>query len=340
MHTTGWNNMALRILKPGLLSTIQDLGRWGFQDTGVPVSGAMDRYSMQMANMLCGNPPGVPVIEAAWHGAQWLAESDMLLACCGGGASLHIHGEAAPLGRPIFVPAYSLLTLEPAPHGFYTYLAVAGGFSCDRHMGSASTYVPSMLGGVGGRPLHAGQLLETGKEKTALSRNIESSLRKGQDLFSFPPWGIEQEAEMTDPVTIRATEGPEHAWFGEAGMQAFWQQVFSVSARSNRMGTRLSGISIPAAMKGELLSTAVTRGTVQVTHDGTPMILMADAQTTGGYPRIAQVTAADLSKCAQLRPGERFRFRQISGEEAEELYLAQERKLRQLQRSIALRYVR
>lgn len=320
------------------MSTVQDLGRWGFQDAGVPVSGAMDLYSMQVANMLCGNPPGVPVIEAAWHGAQWLAESDLLLACCGGGASLHVNGAAAPSGRPIFVPAYSLLTLEPAPHGFYTYLAVAGGFSCDRHMGSASTYVPSLLGGVGGRPLQAGDLLETGKEKTALSRRIASSLQQEQNLFSFPAWGIDHDVEISNHVIIRATEGPERDWFGAAGMHAFWQQVFSVSPRSNRMGTRLAGSSITARAKGELLSTAVTRGTVQVTHDGTPMILMADAQTTGGYPRIAQVAAADLPKCAQLRPGERFGFRQISGAEAEELYLAQERKLGQLQRSIGLRY--
>jgi antagonist of KipI len=205
-------------------------------------------------------------------------------------------------------------------------------------MGSGSTYIPSKMGGIGGRPLQAGQLLETGKEMTALSRSIESSLHMQQNQVSFAPWGIEQDADMTDPVTIRATEGHEQAWFGTAGMHAFWQQVFSVSHRSNRMGTRLAGSSIPVEAKGELLSTAVTRGTVQVTHDGTPMILMADAQTTGGYPRIAQVAAADLSICAQLRPGEHIRFRQISAEEAEELYLAQERTLRQLQRSIDLRY--
>jgi antagonist of KipI len=330
--------MGLRILKPGVLSTIQDLGRWGYQAAGVPVSGAMDRYSMQLANMLCGNPPGLPVIETAWHGAQFLAESDLLLSCCGGGASLHVNGVAVPHDRPVFIPAYSLLTLDPTRRGFYTYLAVAGGFRAGQVMGSASTYTPSKLGGIGGNALQAGLMLDAGMDKTGLSLRIEASLQQEPGLVSYPAWGIGQDAVSIDNTVIRATEGPEYHWFDPAAADAFWQSFFTLSVRSNRMGSRLEGHRIQATAAGELLSTAVTRGTVQVTLDGTPVVLMADAQTTGGYPRIAQVAAVDIPQLVQLRPGEGFRFSRISGEQAEELYLEQETKLRQVQRNIALRF--
>ena len=330
--------MGLRILKPGLLSTIQDLGRWGYQSAGVPVSGAMDRYSMQLANMLCGNPSGSPVLECAWHGAQWLAESDLLIACCGGGSSLVINGRKVPSDRPVLVPAFSLMTLEPAPRGFYAYLAVAGGFQASKQLGSYSTYIPSRLGGIRGIALQAGELLETGADKTPLSHRMIQSLSPSPGSFSCPSWGVEAGVIDFSEQDIRVIEGPEYDWYDESTLRDFRQESFSISVQSNRMGSRLEGKKIRLREQRELLSTAVARGMIQVTHDGTLLILMADAQTTGGYPRIATVVATDLHRCAQHRPGDLLRFTRISREQAEDLYLEEQSRLGQLEMGIALRY--
>jgi antagonist of KipI len=330
--------MPIRIIKPGLFSTIQDLGREGYQSAGIPVSGAMDRYSIRMANLLCGNPVGAAVLETAWHGAQWIAESRTLIAFSGGGARLFINEKPVPAGRPVLVPAYALMTLEPASGGFYSYLAVAGGFCAQEQMSSASTFIPSGLGGIQGRALQAGDLLETSGHRTELSVRIELALQTPEQTCTYPAWSLETAQDATPVRKIRAMEGPEFEWFDNHAGSAFWREIFSVSVQSNRMATRLQGKRMLVHEKRELLSTAVTRGTIQVTHDGTLLVLMADAQTMGGYPRIAQVAAVDLHRLAQVRPGETIQFIRISREQAEELYLEEERKLRQLETNIAMRY--
>jgi antagonist of KipI len=297
----------------------------------------MDRRSLQLANLLCGNPPGAAALEAAWHGAQWITESSMLVAFCGG-ANLYINERQVPSGRPILVPAFSVMALEPGPAGFYSYLAVAGGFQSQLHQGSASTYIPSQLGGMQGRALREGDLLETGLQITGLSQQMAQSLHAPGNTCALASWGFETEPDPSPMKIIRMTEGPEFNWLDESVGSALWSETFSISLQSNRMASRLVGRKILIREEKELLSTAVTRGTVQATHDGTLLVLMADAQTTGGYPRVAQVASADLPRFAQLRPGEKVRFDRISREQAEELYLAEETMLRNLERSIAMRY--
>jgi antagonist of KipI len=325
--------MALRIIKTGLYASLQDQGRCGYQQEGVPVSGAMDRYAMRVANLLCGNEPGLPVLEIAWHGMQCIAETDLVVAYCGGGAVLEVAGRLLPAGRPLWIPAFSMLNFIAAGAGLYNCLAVGGGFQARMDLGSASTFVPSGLGGIEGRALRSGDLLQV---MPGISERTDKLLRflRHRGGPPFPAWSFDpaRERDMNEP--LRLTMGPEFDWFDTASQDALLHSFARISPRSNRMATRLDGLALNRVRPGELLSTAVCRGTIQVLHDGTPLVLMADAQTTGGYPRIAQVAAVDLDRFAQRRPGGSARFRMISPAEAETLYLTREKKIRQVDQAI------
>lgn len=330
--------MAIRIIKPGMQTTVQDLGRWGYQGEGIPLAGAMDLYSLRLANLLCGNAPTEAVLEIAWHGFQCVTESPVLLACAGHGARLFINDTAFPYGRPIRVPAYSLLRFEASDTGVYSYLALAGGVDLERWKGSYSTYLPAGLGGWQGRSLRENDLLALGHRTTARGMALAKALDDGlPGMARSTTWGVDLRDSL--PATrFRVMEGPELDWFTEAARQRFWTDNYRVSQRSNRMAMQLEGPSLPLVEPRELLSTAVCRGTVQVTHEGSPLVLMADAQTTGGYPRIAQVAAADADRFAQVRPGTRVAFEPISPEEAEAVYLARERDLSRIEQALAIRF--
>jgi antagonist of KipI len=326
--------MALRIIKPGLQASIQDAGRWGHQQDGVPVSGAMDRYAMRVANLLCGNDADLPVLEIAWHGLQLIAESEILIAYAGGGAALDFAGQSLPAGRPLLVPAFSLLTFTPSPTGLYTYLAVGGGFQAHVHLGSASTFIPSALGGLEGRALRSGDVLQVMSMVPEREKKLAHRLRGTVNGVAFPSWSFDLSREPYQNTEVRLTRGPEWDWFDGLAQAALLADDLCISPKSNRMATRLDGLSLARVRQDELLSSAVCRGTMQVMHDGSPLVLMADAQTTGGYPRIAQVAAADLDRFAQARPGSLARFRMISATEAENVYLARESMIRQAERAI------
>ena len=329
--------MALRIIKPGFLSSIQDGGRWGHQQEGVPVGGAMDRYAMRVANLLCGNAPDLPILEMAWHGLQCITETDLVVAYCGGGATLEMAGQRMPAGRPLWIPAFSLLTFVASDRGVYTCLAVAGGFSARIDLGSASTFIASRLGGIEGRALRSGDFLQVSGVRSASTNAQLFHLTKARVGPAYPAWSFDPDRERDMDEPFRLTSGPEFDWFDTLSQEALTHHAVRISPRSNRMATRLDGLSLNRVRTGELLSTAVCRGTMQVMHDGSALVLMADAQTTGGYPRIAQVAAVDLDRFAQHRLGSVVRFRMISPEEAETLYLARERMIRQVEQSIRWR---
>lgn len=332
--------MSLRIIKPGISTTLQDAGRPGFQAAGVPVSGAMDRDSMKLANLLCGNDPGEVVLETTLHGAEWLVEEEQLIAFCGSGCTLLINNNPAPFHKAIRVKACSLLSLKPSPAGCRSYLAVAGGFKAMADLNSHSTYSPAGLGGYQGRALKAGDLLEWRFEKSMLAAAIMDSLANEGNDFTVAKWGIDFDRQNPgNEKSIRVFNGPEWDWFDEHSRAKIFRDSFGVSNQSNRMGYRLSGPSFILPKKRELISTAVCTGTIQVTHEGSLVLLMADAQTTGGYPRLAMVAAVDLPACAQLRPGDSIRFREISMDKAEELYLEREKLFRQIQSSVAVKFL-
>lgn len=326
--------MALRIIKPGRYASIQDMGRWGHQQEGVPVSGAMDRYALQVANLLCGNAPGLPVLEMAWHGLQAVAETDLVMAYCGGGAALEWSGRRLPPWRPLYIPAFSVLSFVAAECGMYTCVAIGGGFEARMDLGSASTFCTSGLGGIEGRVLRTGDFLTQMPGISERTLNLLGHLRGHGGTLVYPPWSFDPAREREQGEPFRLIQGPEFNWFDSPSQEALLDTSYRVSPRSNRMATRLEGIGLHRVRPRELRSTAVCRGTMQVMHDGTPLVLMADAQTIGGYPRIAQMAAVDLDRFAQRRPGTDIRFQWISPSEAEALYLAKELKTRQVFQAI------
>lgn len=331
--------MSLRIIKPGMSTTLQDAGRRGFQAAGVPVSGAMDIDSMRLANLLCGNNPREAVLETTLHGAEWLMEEEQLMACTGSGSALFINNQPAPFYKAIRVKASSLISLKPTPYGCRTYLAVAGGFKAKTELNSKSTYLPAAIGGFKGRAIKSGDLIEWNRNRTELSLHIINSLDFYNTDFVAANWGVNDgNLKGIKDNHVRIMKGPEWDWFPAGESEKVFIESVSISNQSNRIGYRLNSHLFTVSPKRELISTAVSAGTIQITHEGALIMLMADAQTTGGYPRLAQVAAVDLPLCAQLRPGSSFHFREISMDSAEELYLEKEKWFRQVQASVLLKF--
>lgn len=332
--------MTITVNRPGLLTSIQDLGRYGFQKYGVIVSGAMDRNSLRIANMLAGNKEGNGVLEITLMGPSLLFEEDTLIALTGADMSPEIDGEAVPLWRPVYVKKGSVLDFKACRTGCRTYLALAGGFALEEVMNSQSTYLRGEMGGYKGRALKAGDQLEA-KEMSPWASKLfhELKAKAGTRSFLTPSWQVQVDSfvSMKKNPVIRAIRGGEFDRFTKESQTRFFEHSFRITPKSDRMGYRIEGPALQLEQPFELLSEAVAYGTVQVPNDGNPIILLADRQTTGGYPKIAQIATVDLPVIAQLKPGENIRFQEITLEEAEQLYLKQEQELEQLQAGIALK---
>ena len=306
--------MSITILKPGMMSSVQDLGRWGFQQFGVPIGGAMDKVSASLANMICGNDENEAVIEMTLHGASFMFNEAAYCAIVGGGCKAFIGDEELPFNRLLWIPAFSIIKTTANPQGCRSYLAVGGGFNVKKVLGSASTYTPSGIGGINGRNLITGDMLAF---KCEQNLHAASNLHMLPNGVGISPWQTaDLNAAASEITIVHAIKGPEFDLFNSASQKNIFTSEFTISSRSNRMGYRLEGKKFTLEQKTEMISTAVTAGIVQVTHEGDPIILMADAQTTGGYPRIARVCAADISLLAQTRPGVKIQFREIGEEES------------------------
>jgi len=311
------------------MTTIQDLGRRHYLSQGVPISGAMDDLSAQIANIALGNNANDAVIEFTQSGALFSTEADALLCLSGDGACLKAGTQRLPANRPLFVPSSVELHLENLPSGCRSYLAVAGGWDVPEVLGSRSTYITAKFGGVAGRCIKPNDLLKSTSAISAVTMAIGDGLRG--DAINYPKWSIARDLFLpADRKTIRVTCGREFDWFDISSINTFFLQDYTLGRNSNRMGYQLDGQALIRSIQGELHSTAVTPGTIQVTNNGDLILLMADCQTTGGYPRIAQVAAVDLPLCAQLKPGDSINFKEISWKEAEKLYIHQKLDLRKL----------
>jgi antagonist of KipI len=330
--------MSLRILRPGLLTTVQDLGRPGYQHLGVVVSGAMDALALRGANLLVGNDEGAAGLEITLLGPTIRFESEQLIALTGADLSPTLDGQPMPPHRPVAVRAGTVLAFGAARAGCRAYLAVAGGLAVPLVLGSRATYLRAALGGWHGRALLAGDELPVG-QPTAASQQLRGvlALATASRAWAAARWTPGPLlCPRPQPVPLlRALRGPEYAQFTLASQQAFWRELFLLTPAADRMGYRLQGPGLTRATPPELLSSAVTLGTVQVPPGGQPIVLLADAQTTGGYPRLAQVITADFSALAQARPGQQLRFAEVTLAEAQALYLAQERRLRALKNALA-----
>jgi len=334
--------MSIKVLRPGLLTSIQDLGRYGYQKHGVIVSGAMDSYSLRLANLLVGNKENQAVLEITLVGPALLIEKDILLAITGGNLSPTVGGQPIPMDRPVFLRKGCILQFGARKSGCRSYLAIAGGYNISEVMGSASTYLRAGLGGFEGRALQTDDVLQL-KDPQGKSASLLRQLASSSSASSYvsTKWflGKSHIPQEGEPVKIRVMRGRQFEQFSGDSKDVFWNCPFQVSSQSDRMGYRLSGAGavLKLAEPLEMISEAVSLGTVQVPPDGNPIILLADRQTVGGYPKIAQVALVDVAVVAQLKPGSKICFQEISLQKAESLYLIREQEIQALQRSIQLK---
>ncbi|MCZ8514750.1 biotin-dependent carboxyltransferase family protein [Paenibacillus filicis] len=331
--------MSLHIINPGLLSTIQDLGRFGYQHQGVIVCGAMDSFALRAANVLVGNGQDEAALEITLLGPSIRFEGETLIAICGGDLSPIIDGQPVPLWRPVLVKTGKVLEFGTCIQGARAYLAIAGGIDVPLVMESRSTYLRAGLGGLEGRAMKAGDVLRS-RSVSEISKNyIKKSLGALKSKpFAAAPWCIGSPAHpaYAREAVIRVIRGRDFAHFTEVSRNAFVCQPFRVTPQSDRMGYRMEGPVLELESPLEPISEGVSFGTVQVPSEGNPIILMADRQTIGGYPSIAQVVTVDLPVLAQVKPGEYVRFTEISLEKAEKLYIDMEQSFDLTSKAIGL----
>ncbi len=319
--------MSLKIIRPGLMTTLQDLGRFGYQKIGVITSGAMDTYSLRMANILVGNDEGEAALEITLTGPTIEFTADTLIAITGGDLSPVIDGQKVPVLRPVAVKAGAIMKFTACKLGCRAYLAVAGGFDVATVMGSKSTYLRAHIGGVEGRALQKGDLLNTNEPSEYAQQMMFNILSGGAHSFYHAKWYISKvhtsKENLRKPIRVMA--GLQYDSFCDKAKYDFFATDYLITTHSDRMGYRLSGAKLETVKHLEMISEVASLGTIQVPPDGEPIVLMADHQTTAGYPVIAQVAAVDVARIAQLKPGDRINFKLISNEEGERLFIDMEK---------------
>jgi antagonist of KipI len=316
--------MSIDVLAGGLQTTVQDGGRFGYRHLGVGISGALDNYSLQVGNWLVGNRENSAVLEIALQGPRLRFELPARIAITGADTDVRANGIPIPGWRPIDLPAGCELSLGACRRGARAYLAVAGGLQVQAIMGSASTDLRGGFGGLDGRCLAAGDELLTGA-----GAEISASTP------AIAPWWINAEPDLdwSNPNVVRILPGHDAI---KAGM-TLDSGSYRVSAQSNRQGLRLQGVPLTIADRKDRLSEPVAPGTVQLPPDGQPIILLAEAQTIGGYPRIGHVVSADLPRLAQLRPGDALGFEMVDAPTAHALACAQRQRLTRIALAIEQR---
>lgn len=304
----------IRVLSGGLLSSVQDLGRTGYRHLGVGQAGVMDVYSASVANALVGNPAAAAVLEMTLAGPELAFDTAATIALCGASVDARLDGRRLPCWRRIAIPAASVLTVGSWRVGARSYLSVAGGIKVAEVLGSSSTDLRSGFGGMEGRALVAGDVLRLAAGKFPGDGPLAIDTR-----WVDPAGDLELDA----PALVRVLPGHDALLDPQALFGSEWQ----VDAASNRQGLRLNGAKLAVASSCERISEPVMPGSIQLPADGRPIVLMADAQTHGGYPVIAHAILADQPRLAQLRPGERFRFSACTPAEARLALLARRQRL-------------
>ena len=305
----------IEIVGGGGQTTVQDLGREGYRAAGVPAGGAMDRFALAAANLLLGNPPGAAALEALLGGLAVKFHVPATIAITGADLGAELDGAAVERWRAVEVPGGGRLAFVGRRGGARAYLAVAGGIDVAPLLGSRGTYLPGMWGGYEGRPLRPGDLLPLGPQ----------SGQREQDRVWLTP---EDRPPYSPFPRLRCVVGPHAEYFAPGVLETFLGATYTLTPAVDRMGYRLDGPALQTLAGGTLASAGTLPGAVQVPPHGQPILLMADAQVTGGYPIIATVISADLPLAAQLLPGDRVRFSAVSLERA---VAAAETRMRQLQ---------
>jgi len=310
---------AFQVLNPGVLTTVQDSGRKGFMKYGTPASGVADRFAAETANLLTGNEPGAAVLEVTLFRLELLTLGDLTIAVTGGNLTPTINKDPLPMWRSVIVRTGDRLAFRGRKVGFRAYLAVQGGFSGEQYLNSRSVFVRGLMG----RPLQAKEILET-----------EGIGNPDVRQRALPP---EMVPDYSRLEPLRVILGPQDDRFTRRGIKTFLTSEYRVSAQSDRMGYRLEGPKIEHVKGADIISEGIARGAIQVPGDGLPIILLWDAQVSGGYTKIANVISADLDTLAQVMPGEVLRFRKASLEEAHQALRRQREKREEIQSALANR---
>ncbi len=293
-----------KIIEAGALTSIQDRGRWGHQHMGMPVSGAMDTGSLKRANWLVGNNNSEACIECTFAGPKIQFESNCQIAVTGATVQTFVNNHSEEQNKTLNVKAGDILHFGLAEKGLRFYISISGGIDVPKVMGSKSTYLRGKIGGFQGRKLEVGDVINFSETNTQIKqREINPN-----DLQEYKPL-----------QTIRILPGTEVSQFSAEGIKTFLTETYTISPLSDRMGYRLSGKPIKHLDNADILSSGIPIGSVQIPGDGQPIIMMADRQTIGGYTKIAHVISADMDLLAQMRPGEKIRFKEIKLEEAQKL---------------------
>lgn len=322
--------MNLRIIKPGVQDTIQDMGRYGWQHLGINPGGVMDKMSAAIANILVGNKQGEAVIELHFPAAAFFFEQPALIALSGADFSASVNGEEVPSLCPILLNKFSILQFHRVEKGARAYLAIHGGLHVAPWLNSSSTHLKAGVGGYKGRVLQKDDEIGFGKQ-------VDFSSLVGKKEFEILPWRAHTDWGDDPEKEIMVLQGNEWNWLKEKARNEFTQHAFAITNQSDRMGYRLKSEPLATHNGQEVISSAVNFGTVQLLPDGQLIVLMADHQTTGGYPRIAHVISAHHSRLAQVKAGESIRFRFTDQQTAEELFMKQQRHLLQLQNACSFK---
>ncbi|MEB9738228.1 MULTISPECIES: biotin-dependent carboxyltransferase family protein [Bacillus cereus group] len=328
--------MDVEVLHVGMFTTVQDLGRSYYQQFGVPVGGAMDKNALRLINMLVGNEENEAGLEMTILGPKLLIKKTTLLAIGGVDMEPLLNGERIPLWRPILAEEGSMLCFGKVKSGCRAYVTFAGGIHIEGTMGSKSTYIRAAIGGIEGRMLKKGDCFQIGTYSEMANRFIQD-LQKDERIKT--KWVISNSVlpKYKKHPKLRVIADFEYDQFTEESRKAFFTKEYKVSNYADRMGYRVEGEVLNRIEEKEILSSPVTFGTIQVPNGGQPIILMADRQTTGGYPRMGNIISVDLPLLAQLKPGDYVSFEKITLEEAEQLYIEQEVNMNLLKKFIALR---
>ncbi|MCR5346934.1 MAG: biotin-dependent carboxyltransferase family protein [Fretibacterium sp.] len=312
--------MKLFIQSPGALTTIQDLGRWGYQAIGMPVSGAMDAPALVRGNILLGNPDGAAALEITMMGPSIRFEGEGAIAVTGGDLSPRLNGQPIANWTAVPVRTGDVLSFGGPRKGLRAYLCTSGGIDVPLVMGSRSTYMKAGIGGLEGRKLQKGDVLVTGEPgKYAAGTECPESLR--------PEYG---------EAPLRTVPGPQDSYIRPEGVKTFFETEYRLSASSDRMGCRMEGGTPIEHVRGpDIVSDAIPMGAVQVPGQGLPIVMMADRQTTGGYVKIGVVHALDVARLSQFLPGSPVRFSRITQEAGIELSKAEASALEALRAHVA-----
>lgn len=314
--------MSITIKRQGIFDTLQDEGRYGYQHLGINPGGVMDSTASKTANMLVGNQPGEAVIEMHFPAASFYFDKACIIALSGADFSPFINDKPVPLNRTLIVPASSTLEFKQYKSGARCYFSVQGGWSADYWLGSYSTDVKVKAGGFGGAALKKNQTLHCKAEQFYFERLHH------KDVIVTNIQADTKHLYLTQN-SLHYFDGPEHNLMDDSSIKSFKSSSFTISLQSDRMGYRLNGPPLKTSVT-QIISSAVTRGTIQLLPDGNLIILMAGHQATGGYPRIGQVIASDIPSLAQMPPNTSIRFTYVTLEDAEKIFIQHQQYLQDI----------